>query len=300
MSLRQYLPSAQFAAIAISIALSVGLVFAADAVTRPKNPPAGEVSAVSDDAAMYQDEAQWKATLNNIQGSQTLGSLPPAPDETTVAGLLQGAQSSNITDSIGRSLLVKLTDAKAQGLGGDIPTQTQLINEAVKQLPLQQTKTYTTSDLALVQDSPQTQKAFGNAVMTVMLKYPEANVPNTYVIIGYVTDTKNAAPLEKLNAIETAYASLAKELAAIPVPKTLAPLYLPVVNNFTQIAKTYPDMETLISDPLRGLAGIQKFQSLTTGTVGVFTNIAQALNKNGILFGKDEPGAAWAMFLVSK
>jgi hypothetical protein len=53
----------------------------------------------------------------------------------------------------------------------------------------------------------------------------------------------------------------------------------------------------VVNDPLRGLQGLQVYQSAAGISVKVFTNIAQALNKNGILFKKDEPGAAWAALL---
>jgi hypothetical protein len=49
---------------------------------------------------------------------------------------------------------------------------------------------------------------------------------------------------------------------------------------------------------LRGLAGLKLFQSLTEETGRLFINIAQAFNKNGILFTEGEPGKAWALLIA--
>lgn len=294
MKLRQYLPSAQFSVLVVSVALSVGLVFLADAVTRPPAQPS-TVAAVDSDQTTNQDESQWQSTLAAVQDSQTLGSLPTPPDETLVNGLLQGAQSNNITESIGRSLLVKITNAKAQGLGDDIPTQNQLISEATKQLSQKTpTKTYSQSDLVVVADTSTNQHTFGNAVMSTLAAHPGANMAQTLYLIGQTTDNNDPAQAKKLGLMGDQYRALTNDLARVPTPKTLVPLYLVVVNNYAKITDTFDDMQTMISDPLRGLAGIQQYQSLTDETQRMFTNIAQALHKNGILFTKDEPGAVWS------
>jgi hypothetical protein len=56
-------------------------------------------------------------------------------------------------------------------------------------------------------------------------------------------------------------------------------------------------MGALISDPLRGVAAIQRYTSAMNEAGRVLTSIAQTLNKDGILFTKDEPGSTWNAFL---
>jgi hypothetical protein len=58
-------------------------------------------------------------------------------------------------------------------------------------------------------------------------------------------------------------------------------------------------MQTTLSDPLRGLVGLQTYESKLDELARVFTNIAQNLNKDGILFNKSEPGSIWQSFLTS-
>lgn len=298
MRVKKYLPSAQFILMVSALALSAGLVFAADFFTKPKpitSVVAADTSAGTSTPAINQN---WEATLYDIQAQQGVGSLPTPPDQNTVDALRQAAQTSNLTDSIGRTLLVNLTNAKAQGLGDDIPTQNQLIAEATKQLQTNTTPTYTKDDLNTVPDSTATLHAYGNALVLVLVQNSKENkVYQTLYAVGYAADNNSATELKKLSSIEASYRALVKNLLATPVPQTLEPFHLAIVNDFAQIADTYPDIESMVGDPLRGLAGLQKYQSLGDETDRMFINIAQTFGKDGILFSTGEPGRAWGALL---
>jgi len=295
MSIRGYLPSAQFAFILGAVALSAGLVFAADYITSSKN--SGGTQGGVAVSTTNQDGDSWLNTLHDIQaGSGT--SLPPSPNPDSVSNLLGAAQSENLTNTIGRSLFIKLSDAKAQGLGGDIPTQDALIADALSQVSQNRgASVYTAADLNPIPATPEALHTYGNEVIAVVQNHPKASYTDTLVAVGNATDKHDSAYLLPLATIGSAYQAIADELAVVPVPQTLGPLHLQVVNNFAHMADTYPDMAMVITDPLRGLSGIQMYQSLVQETERVLTNIAQQLSKNAILFDKSEPGAAWSALL---
>ncbi len=291
MSLGTYLPSAQFTLIVLSIALSGGLVYAAQYVTG--TPAAPTLSSTPAPTASV--DANWQDTLKEIQ-AQNPSTVSP-PDENSVSNLLKAAQSTNLTDTVARTLLINLSDAKAQGLGSDIPTQDKLVAQATAQINQSRTPTYTQKSLAVVDQTSATLKAYGNSVITVLAQHTSANYGDTMVAIGQALQNSDTSKLATLAAIQKDYANLASELLQVPVPQTLAPLHLAVVNNIASIAATYPDMRTLFNDPLRALAALQQYQSLSDETQRLFINIAQALTQRGILFTKDEPGSAWSAFL---
>src|SRR5262249_2890777 len=156
----RYLPSKQFSLIAVSLFLSAGLVFAADYVTGPSS----HNSLFVDMQANAQKPAaagSWQDALAAGQDNSGL-SLPPVPDQNTVDALLQAAQSNNLTQSISRSLLVNLVSAKGQGLGSDIPTQNELVAQALAQVPASaDKKTYYAEDLTLSDNSSASLHAYG-------------------------------------------------------------------------------------------------------------------------------------------
>ncbi len=302
MSVRRWLPSAQFAIVVVSLCASGGLVWAASFVTKA-HPPAALVSASDNTQPSATSAARqsWEATLYSIQAAQASSLLPEAPSQTVVEGLRQAAQSTNITASVGRTLLVDLTNAKAQGLGDDIPTQNQLIQSAVAHIGKTAPQhTYTQGDLTTVADSPAALHAYGNALASVLIKDSRHNYADTLIIVDQATAQGNADLLKKLEPIAARYRGLAGDLAKTPVPKTLSPFHLALVNDFERSAETYAGIEVALSDPLRGLTALQTYKSLSEQELQMLINIARAFDKNGILFKTDEPGALWGLLLSAQ
>ena len=286
----QYLPSHQFLVTVASIAAAGGLIVGAQYVTRPQNQPA-ELSAATE----AQSTEDWEAALAQVQA--TAPGLPEAPNQDTVSALLQAAKSDNLTDTVARTLLVNLSSANSQGLGADIPTQDKIVAMAAQAAtPPQAKRTYVQGDLNLVDSTPQTQKAYGNAVMVVLGKYTGATSQAVLLAVSKATDNNDPAELKALVRIQAEYEGLVKDLASVAVPKTLAPLQVQALNSLGTVAASVEDLQKILNDPLRGLQALKQYQS-KLGEVGrVFTSIAETLAKNGILFNKDEPGSAWVVF----
>ena len=290
MSPRSYLPSAQFMVIVGSLLVAGGAVAAAQHYTSAKNAPATLAS-----AGKNAGTEEWEKSLADIQ-AQSGVDLPDAPDPNAVNTLISLSQSDNLTDSVGRGILARITTANMQGLGDDAPTQDSIIAAASAQVNAS-AREVPPPALTLVEPTLESQRAFGNAVIEALNRHPKANSNDTMGILAKATDTRITAPLSGLPAIGKEYAALARDLAAIPVPSTLAPLYKEAVANFSAIAALYPDMGKVVDDPIKGIAALQQYQALLAETGGVFTNMAQSLKNGGILFTKDEPGSAWEFFL---
>lgn len=291
MDARLYLPSPRFSGIVVSIALAGGLIVGAQYLTSPKT---ASTSVLLTASGAPQTE-NWQASLDAIQ-AQAPG-LPAAPDQTAVQAMLTAAQSSNVTNSIARSLFVNLGDAGAQGLGSDLPTQEKLIADATAQVQKNVSAAYTASNLTMISQTPTSLHEWGNGVMKTFLGNPRANNDEALLAIGRATDYGDASALAPLTAIGAAYAALADDLASTPVPSTVAPLYLQLLNNLSKMSVAAGEMKTVVDDPMRGLAGLQLFQTSGAEASRLLTTLAEQLRKSGILFSKDEPGAAWDVFL---
>jgi len=295
MSFRDYLPSAKFAVMVGALALSGGLVAAAQYVTQNNN--AGSQLAATTQDAQAAQAADWQQALRDVEAQSGIRA-PEAPGQDTVSALLTAAQSSNLTTQVGRTLLINLSSANAQGLGNDTPTQDQLVAQATAQINAAASSVvYTTADLTVTDQTNASLRAYGNAVMAVLNAHPEASAEQTYLAVGTASDSQSPAALAQLKIIGAAYRAIADGLIQVPVPKTLSPLHLQLANDFAAMAAGYPDMETVLTDPLRGLAGLQRYTSLLDEAQRVLTSIAQQLSKDGILFSKDEPGNSWNAFL---
>lgn len=289
MSVQKYLPSAQFAVIVGALVVSGGLVFGAQYIT--KRP---EGTSLSPGGQVITDN--WQQTLDQIQANSGV-SLPQTPSDQSVADLVAGAKSSNLTDSVAHTLLIKLADAKAQGLGNDMPTQDVLVAQALAQAGQASSTVYTAADVTTVAQTKDSLHTYGNAFMTINAAHQDANASVVLASVGYGLDYNDPKQLTKLPAAAADYQSLARALARLPVPKTLSPLHLQVVNDLSAMSSAVLDMDAVLTDPLRGLRGLQEFNSLADEANRVLTTLAGEFNKNGILFTKDEPGASWSAFL---
>ena len=279
-----YLPSAQFAVIAGSLMLAGGLVAGASYYTRDSAP--SSLAAASGGSA----DAGWQAALEQVQ-AQAPG-LPEPPDSGTILQLLDAAESSNFTDTVSRTLLVNLSAAGAEGLGSDAPTQDKLVEEALRHLATANVSLYASADFKVVADSPDAARAWGNGFITSFNRHPDASVARTIEVLTTSGDAK------KLAEVGAEHRLLASELARLQVPSTLVPLNTSVVNNFVRMEGVYADIERIEVDPLRGLAGVQQYLVLADETGRLFVNIAEVLQRGGIIFSKEEPGSAWSVFLL--
>lgn len=277
-------------AIVGALALSAGLVFAAERIHGP------EPTTALTPASNVPSQADWQQTLEQIQLNSGI-SLPEAPDQTLVNSLLAGIQSNNLTDSVARSLLIRLTDAKAQGLGDDIPTQEQLIAEAAASLRETASVVYTKTDITSVGQTNDSLRIYGNKVMRVFMLHTQASAQTVLLAAGQAVDYQDAKYLANLSAVQADYVALAADLAAISVPTTLVPFHLQLINDLSQMADAVGNIRTIVTDPLRGLTGLQTFEAAEDEAVRVLTTIASTFSKSGILFSKDEPGASWSAFV---
>jgi hypothetical protein len=296
MNVLQYLPSAQFSVIVGSILLSGGLVVGAQYITgTPARAPA---LSVENQAQLTAGGEDWRTALEKIEGPSA--TQPQISSGDSLQNLLNAAQSSSVTDTVARTLLVRVADAKSQGLGSDIPTQDKLVAEAASQISLERAApTYTDNDLTLSDNSEQALKTYGNKVVEVLAHHPYASYDRTIYAIGRAATSTNVNLATELSIIKKDHIALAKELSQTPVPLPLEPFHLQVINNINAMAATYDNMSALLSDPLRGLAALKLYQALTDETQRLFINIAQSLDQNGILFTKDEPGSVWALLVAN-
>jgi hypothetical protein len=299
MTVVRYLPSKQFSVIVVSLLLSAGLVYAADFVTA-SHPPASIAVSAEQQPGNDVAAADWQASLASVQAQSGI-SLPSPSDPNTVDSLLQAAHSSNVTDTVSKTLFVNLLNAKQQGLGDDIPTQDQLISNAASQINASASaKLYTLADLTTTDSSPTSLHTYGNAVMGMLSKNSNYEFAKTLLTVDDATTKNDPSGLASLKTYQETYVALVQALLATPVPTTLAPFHLAIINNYEKMVATYSGMESVLSDPIEGIAALQQYNAAGQDAYAMFINIAQAFDKNDILFTKDEPGAAWAALLQAQ
>lgn len=295
MSIRAYLPSAQFAVIVAALAISGVLVYAASYYTHPHYAPAGTLATDAGGSATTGGAIDWKSQFGNstaFADSQTLAD--------TAQKLIGAAKTNNLTDTLGRSLLLNTASLQGQGISASTDAQSQVVASALSQIQGTATAAaaYTAADFTVVADSKDSLHAYGNALANAVGVHTAADYTAIMIAVGLMVDNGDKTQIGKLSAAASDYAALAKDIRAFPTPASLSSLALAAANNYAKMGKACTDMQSILTDPVLGLASIQQYDALAAQNGQVFTQIALVLQKNAILFGKNEAGAAWSKFLA--
>lgn len=160
----------------------------------------------------------------------------------------------------------------------------------------------TASDNAInnIDTSTLPQKPYGMKDLTLFV--PQNNVEiQTYGSTFAKTYLTLLAPVAQNPAIYNSdiekvgglYRNIAASLAKIPVPNDLAQEHLAVVNDFAQMADTFPLIDGQEKDPVRALLGLRIVQTDLAELPTMFIKINQYFKQNGILFDKSNPGYLW-------
>ncbi len=289
MEIRSYLPSAQFTVLLLAVALSAGLVWGTQRFTNP--PTYGSSVEIS---PLPADDSAWRDELLALGGSSTPPEVPG-----NVFSLVSAAQTGNLTESVGRSLLLSLSAAQAENRANDENAQLDILSSALAQTGSPSKQTYAQTDLKVVADSSASLRAYGNGVMEAVRDHEKASWGIVAQAVGLAVDNGDSSQAAVIKAAAEDYRALAKELAALSVPQSFAALHVHLLNNFSAEADACEDMASILTDPLRGLRGFQNYQALTADVVSVFTALRDGLSRSGILFTKDEPGYSWNLLKSS-
>ncbi|MBP9711276.1 MAG: hypothetical protein KBD50_03425, partial [Candidatus Pacebacteria bacterium] len=250
---------------------------------------------VATDTPTDMETMDWKGSLTAILGENT--AAKPI-DAATLDSLQAETKTDTLTGTVARSLLLNLAEAKSQGLGSDFPTQERLVAQATTQSAITRGEpTYDGSDVTVIPETEESVKAYGNALAAILQKYPKTSREETVYVVaeGLQKGSKSLAPL---TAIEGEYRSMTTELIRTPVPLTLQPLHLQIINNLARIVLLYPDIKVMFTDPLRAIGALELHQTLVLETQRLLTSVARILDEGGILFTSDEPGAVWSLLLT--
>ena len=298
MDIRPYLPSAQFSVLLGALLISGGLVYGAEYVNHP-HTSSGSLEDTSGGAPQNQLGVAYTNWQDEVGSSTVL-----ATDNAIALQaqqLVEGVATNNLTDTVGRSLLINTMSAQGQGLGSDQPTQDQIMGDALSQIEQAppSAKVYTSADITTVPDSKTALHTYGNTLATLIAAHPKASANATMAIVGLAIDEGNGSTLPTLDAVAKEYRALAKAVIQTPVPVQLSSFAVNIANNYVAIAATCATMELVQSDPLKGLAGVEAYNTLNTQNGKVFTQINSTFQNNGILFTTGDSGQAWNNFAVA-
>lgn len=221
-------------------------------------------------------------------------SLPPAP----AAGTL--------TDAFAKSFFTLYLAAKQQNGGANL---TQVQTQQIAQQAMAQFAAgisaapdfKTLQDLATASNTADALRAYATAAGTVFAtNTANASTSEIVYLRQAVQDPANdAVPLAHIASIAKLYRQTAVGLATLPVPTSLAPYDLAIINAFARLSGILSDFTKVDTDPMAAMLAIQQYpaaiQQLGDGLIGINKVYITA----NVSFPQGDPGAAFVNIIPS-
>ncbi len=178
---------------------------------------------------------------------------------TGYSNATENANSSlSTTDTVGRQLFSGFLGLQQEGLLNDPASQDQILRQIVATTEASGTgKRYTSNDLSLIEETPQTLKTYLSSMGKTLQKTFTVK-ESELVTFARAVESKNPSDLKQLDVPIGIYTDIVDDLLSMPTPKSAASVHVSLLNNFSDLIAVLTTMEKLYDDPLGALASVKK------------------------------------------
>lgn len=315
-SIKTFAPSRRVVAVAIvTLALIGGVVIvknapgpeaAAPAISLKAEPRATVDEQDSDtDGLKDWEETLWGLDPNNpdtsgdgIGDADDLASLRVARAESETNLFSQAdIDFSKVegeltkTDLLAQGLLEQVLAFQEAGISFDQNSSAAVAQNLVGALsattPLDP-PTLNPSDIKVVAESPETIRAYGNALGSILVGKPTEET-NELIVLAQFGESNDVETLKKLAVVKATQRQITEQLAAVAVPLPIADTHLAFINAMIVTSETFDLMAKLDEDPFESIIGIQTYVESSRAMTSYFDEIQTYLNAR-VVFDKTEPG----------
>ncbi len=223
------------------------------------------------------EEQLWKTDLQNpdsdadgtVDGAEIkLGRNPLVAgpndklDSTTVAEKINTETDADLSDTekFSRELFLKIIAAEQSQNPSQADFQNFLDATMANEVAAQKATLYTAGDFRVdTEETPETIKAYGNAIATILKTPPPQKLEYEIDIVNRAEANKDPSELKKLNANITAHKIVESALLKLTVPKSAVQVHLALINGASGMAWSLTGLSYILTDPLKALPGVARY-----------------------------------------
>ncbi|HEU4677404.1 MAG TPA: hypothetical protein VFS75_01645 [Candidatus Paceibacterota bacterium] len=204
---------------------------------------------------------------------------------------------TTFTGKFSEAFFADYLDGKIKG--EDFKDPSKLVGNAVSAINANtRSKTHSRSELTTTPTSPESVRAYGNALGDV-LKAHSRNGDDEMTILEKALSTNDASLLDALGPIRDEYAGTIADALRMSVPDDLVAEHLAFLNAVEGLKTDVEAASVGLTDPLYTLARVRGHKDVQTALGTSFENIAKKLTAYGATYGADESGGFFYLFLKS-
>lgn len=290
---REYLPSDDFIAraiiIAIVIAFGSGIFYLGRFVVRKisnKSSASIKISELVIKDSNKNGIADWEESLWGLDPTKNGTDnktfiLAKKQELNRESGDTQSTLSKN--DKLAREFFALITSLQQSGTLND--ETIGAIGDAIgKQATATDIPdTYGAESIKTLSTTPASIRAYHAAFSKLALSYGNSDIGNELIFISQAIDHNESSAISAAKSVARAYKSFAQELVAIPVPKSLIPIILPLANNYDKTGTSILEMSSLIDDQFAGMRGIVNYKRYNDALLTNLDDLKSFFERNGIL-----------------
>jgi len=136
---------------------------------------------------------------------------------------------------------------------------------------------YTKGMLLTIKSNPANNKAYGEKLATLMDKYDQKDIGRelTFISVGLTSNDPQA--FVEAESVASAYREFSEEALKIQVPNTLSDTHLDLVNNYEKVAKSIEGMAQMLVDPIVGMKAIINYKKYTDALIANIDTLSNDL-----------------------
>lgn len=213
----------------------------------------------SSDTSKEGTDDSWKSTLSIVPGAKNIARVErgdvrgsePSPYATTTTDLISKKLIFEYIAFQRRSATTTLSEADAKDIAVNL----------VREVQLAPSTQYSLRNLNISGDNSNTAiDTYTRNVSGIIQEFSSAQTTNEITIVKDALSKNDAQRLQGLTHIIAAYENLKKDLLAVKVPSTVAPLHLRLIQTYTNMQSAIVSMQKMFSDSIQGFAAIAQYE----------------------------------------
>ena len=194
-----------------------------------------------------------------------------------------------MTGKLAQGIIARAPQLQSQdGAPLDEQSTQDAVNSILKDVPEGSIAiVHTLKELSISDDSSaQALKAYGYSLLKIFKLYSKnfEGIGYEITIVEKVVSTGDESELSKLPAIENLYKDMIYDLIALKVPKDVEKIHFNLVNGYEVAISSIRDMESVVSDPARGLVGISRYKAVSQIIQNNLINLDSLFTARGVVF----------------
>lgn len=195
------------------------------------------------------------------------------------------------TDAFAREFFTRYFDLKKNGSEIDQALEQSLVREMLQSTSLGiDAKRYSVKDVKTVAETPESIRAYGNALGAALTRNTPKGAKPEYEIFAKAMSDDDEEALRALDPIIQGYSKLLGEYSRMSVPSGAAIAHMNLLNVVSSILEDVRAMRAVFEDPVRTYAGIADYQNTVVALVNAIREVNAYFAASRITFTAGEPG----------